>query len=490
MGEPANEELTRSVGVELHISLDGRRGLAGQIYRQVRSAIMDGRLRPGQALPSSRELAMRLTVSRNTVSAAYDRLAAEGFLTARAGVQTYVSDRVRVDPVVGSPEAGADIQLRPVWDTQAQPADMSLTDPEYDFRPKLPDARSFPFATWRALMAGVFRESSVGAGAYGDPAGHADLRAAIARHVGVSRGIVTTADQVLVTNGSQQAVDLVSRVLLEPGDVVVVEEPGWWPPAALFETYGATVVRVPMDAEGMVVEALPAHARLVCVTPSHQFPLGVTMSPRRRLGLLSWARRAGAVVIEDDYDSEFVHTGRPVDPLYSLDRDGRVVYVGSFSRTLLATLRLAYCVAPPSLYPAIRKAKYLVDWHTPLVTQVALARFMGDGLFARHLRRMRRAYRDRHDRIIAAFGREFDDLAELVSSGAGLHVTARLRDGAADDHVVAARARRMGLGLRPLFDFGSAGAPHRGLILGFGAIPAERIDRGLCLLRRALAGAG
>jgi GntR family transcriptional regulator/MocR family aminotransferase len=472
--------------VELHISIDERAGgLTAQIYRQVRAAALDGRLQPGQALPSTREFSARLAVSRNTVIAAYDRLVAEGFLAGRAGVGTYVSDQVRPEgrpPPL--PEAAA-ARPRAIWDDQPEPLDLSHRH-EYDFRAGLPDAGRFPYPTWRSLVADELREGSVGTGVYADPAGHPDLRAAIARHIGVSRGVPATADLVLVTSGIQQAIDLLGRVLLEPGDRVAVEDPGWPPPRNLFQTLGAEVVGVPVDSEGLVVDALPDRTRVVYVSPSHQFPLGVAMSLSRRLALLAWARRVGGVILEDDYDSEFRYAGRPIEPLHSLDRAGRTVYLGSFSKSMLPTLRLGFCVCPPSLFPALRKAKYLTDWHTALPLQGALARFIGGGLLARHVRRMRRLYQGRRERILTGLARDLADRLEPVASAAGLHLAARLVDTTLDDGLVANRAGRSGIGIGALSWFAYTGPPIRGLIFGFGAIPVEKIDEGLRRLRACL----
>jgi len=231
---------------------------------------------------------------------------------------------------------------------------------------------------------------------------------------------------------------------------------------------------------------LPDRARVVYVSPSHQFPLGVAMSLSRRLALLAWARRVGGVILEDDYDSEFRYAGRPIEPLYSLDRAGRTVYLGSFSKSVLPTLRLGFCVCPPSLFPALRKAKYLTDWHTALPLQGALARFIDSGLLARHVRRMRRLYQGRRERILIGLARDLADRLEPVASAAGLHLTARLVDTTLDDGLVARRAGRAGIGIGVLSAFAYTGPPIRGLIFGYGAIPVEKIDEGLRRLRGCL----
>jgi GntR family transcriptional regulator / MocR family aminotransferase len=349
--------------VEVHVSLVGRKDLTGEIYGQLRRAILDGRLPPGGRLPASRELAAQLSVSRTTVVVAYDRLIGEGFISARVGAGTFVSDGL---PGAGhrTGATGGILRPRPIWEDLAPLVFERAA--EFDFRPGIPDARLFPYQSWRRLLAREFSATAVGAGHYADPAGHAGLREAIAGHIGVSRGVQATAEDVVVTNGTQQAVDIVARVLLAPGDRVAVEDPCFGPPWRLLQTLGAKVTGVPVDDQGLVVDAIPPGTRLVCVTPSHQFPLGMSMSLPRRMALLAWAERHQAAILEDDYDSEFRFGGRPIEPLQTLDQAGRVIYVGSFSKTLLATLRLGFVVAPASLRPAVRAAKLLADWHTPL----------------------------------------------------------------------------------------------------------------------------
>ena len=295
---------------------------------------------------------------------------------------------------------------------------------EFDFRPGVIDAGLFPFRTWRRLLARQFQPAVVGRGINEHPAGHRALRTAIAHHVGLARGIQATADDVVVTNGTQQAIDLIARILLRPGDQVAVEDPGYGPPFLLLRAIGAKVRGVPVDDEGLVVDEIPAGTRLVYVTPAHQFPLGMTMSLARRLSLLAWARRHEAVIIEDDYDSEFRFGGRPIEPLHMLDDSGRVIYVGSFSKTTLPTLRLGFIIAPPSLWPALWGAKFLTDWHSPVPLQGAMAEFIVGGHFARHVRRMRLVYEARHGLMNDILHSRFSSELQVVPSAAGLHISA------------------------------------------------------------------
>jgi GntR family transcriptional regulator/MocR family aminotransferase len=327
-------------------------------------------------------------------------------------------------------------------------------------------------------VAKELRPAAVRRAAYAEPAGSAPLRASIARYIGIARSVRAGADDVLVTQGAQQAFDLIGRVLIDPGTIVAVEEPGYPPVRELFQSLGARVVGVPVDDEGLDVSALPHSARLVYVTPSHQFPLGVPMSLSRRAGLLAWAERRNAVVIEDDYDSEFRFEGRPLEPLQSLDRGGRVIYVGSFSKIMLPALRLGFMVAPASLQPALRNARRLSDWHGDLSTQSALGRFIDEGLLARHVRKALRDYAARRARILAGIERDFSRWLRVVPSAAGLHVTFRARAGVDVDRV-RARARADGVAMSSLAQFCAARPAQHGFVVGYGAIPLARIDEGL-----------
>jgi len=292
-------------------------------------------------------------------------------------------------------------------------------------------------------------------------------------------------DDVLITAGAQQAFDLIGRVLIAPGTVVAVEDPGYPPVRRAFAAQGARVVPVRVDGDGLDVAALPRDARLVYVTPSHQFPLGTRMSLARRLALLAWAARHRAAVIEDDYDSEFRFDGRPLEPLHSLDRHGRVLYVGTFSKVLLPTLRTGFVIAPPSLVPALRAARALADSHGPIEPQRALAAFLDDGRFARHLRRLIRAYGERRDRLRDALDRHLRDELIVSPSAAGLHLSAYVADRRVDTLALAHRARELGVMVEPLRKY-QVRRGRAGLALGYGLIAAPRIDDGVRQLARSL----
>jgi GntR family transcriptional regulator/MocR family aminotransferase len=468
----------------IHVSLVGRKDLKGEVYRQLRAAIRTGQLRPGEQLTPSRELARALAVSRSTVVAAYDRLAAEGFVTSRAGAGTIVCEGAGHAKPRSRTKSNGVLRPRSIWQSVDLPTVFARAA-HFDFRTGLPDTSLFPHATWRKLVARALRSAERGETTYQHSAGQASLRSAIAHHIGISRGVEASSDDIAVTAGTQQALDLLARVLLSPGDRIAVEDPGYTPPKLLFRSLGVRVVGVPVDAEGLVVDAIPRGIRAVYVTPSHQYPLGVTMSLPRRRELLGWAERHDTAIIEDDYDSEFRFGDRPLEPLQTLDTRGRVIYVGSFSKTLLPTLRLGFVVVPPSLQAAMHKASYVSYWHLPTVTQTALAYLLDSGDFARHIRRVGRVYKERHATLVTSLSENFADQLELIPSTTGLHVAALARrDSVEQIEAVVSRAADADVAIQKLSTLAVSRAPRAGLLLGYGAIAREQIPEGLRRLRR------
>jgi GntR family transcriptional regulator/MocR family aminotransferase len=470
--------------MELHVTLTGTGDLTAQIYAQVRDAILDGRLAGGDRLPASRDLAERLDVARGTVTAAYDRLLAEELLEARRGAGTFVTPGC-MPPAAGrrTSRGGGVLVPRGPWRVAGAPP--QVPGPvAVDFSVGVPDPDLFPLATWRRLVSGVLRRGRLATVTYGDT-GPSRLEVQVARYAGLSRSVAARPDDVVVTAGAQQALDLVARVLVEPGEVVAVEDPGYTAAARLLETHRARVRGVPVDAEGLVVDALPAGARLVYVTPSHQHPTGAVMSLGRRIALLQWASRHDAVVVEDDYDSEFRFADRPLEPLQSLDREGRVVYVGSFSKSLLPSLRVGYAVSPPSLSGALREARRVTAWAGDAVTHEALADFLVEGHHGAHVRRATKVYRERRERLLDALA-GLDEHLEVVPSAAGLHVCAVLRDPSADDVALAGQARAAGVFVEPLSTRYRDQPVRHGLVLGVGAAPADRVAAGVAALAACL----
>ncbi len=457
---------------------DHRRGLARALYEQIRQAIAEGRVRPGDRLPPSRDLAKQLGISRFTVTTAYGFLTAEGFLEGATGAGTRVAmaAKSRLAPRA-APQAGKPVKA----------AASTMGAPALQVELGVPDAASFPYedlrrATWRAT-----REIRAQGGTqYGDPAGDPVLRAAIATWIHRSRGVRATPEQVVITAGAQQAFDLIISTLARPGDVVVMEDPGYPPFRDLAKVRGARVVPVPADEDGLVVDALPARARLVYVTPSHQFPLGSVLPLSRRQKLLDWARACDAMILEDDYDSEFRFSDRPLEPLVRLDTGGRVIYVGSFSKSLSPSLRMGFAVAPRGLAGPLASMRQLLDAHSPAILQRTLARFIDSGMMDRHLRRARKLYRGRHQRIVDWFDGPGRHLGRLLAIDAGLHLTSELHDDL-DERTVVANARDLGLTISGLGNF-SVDSRRQGLTFGYGNTPIEKIEEAFRILMRAARG--
>ena len=508
----------------------GQRGLQRRLYEALRSAILSGRLPPGSRLPPTRALAEEYGLARQTVVLVYERLLAEGYAVARVGSGTYVSSLQPAPPA--SPAAGpAFCPPRSAWADRALavPRDAwppAASGPAFDFRPGVPDWTSFPRTRWRRLLARRLRgaETEPALGQYGDPAGYRPLREALASYLAQSRGLRCTADQVVITSGSQQALDLLARVCLNPGDVAAVEEPGYPPARAILAAAGARVQPVPVDEQGLVVEALgprgappagdeervrsegrPAaeRPRLVYVTPSHQYPLGVTLSLSRRLELLEWAARLGALIIEDDYDSELRYSGPPLPALQGPDERGCVAYVGSCSSVLFPPLRVGWIVAPPALVEALVAAKWLADRQTSTLDQQVLADFIQAGDLARHLRRSRRLYARRREALASAVARHLAPGCRLAGEAAGLQ-TPLFLPARTDERAVVTAAAARGVGVYPLGPcYGAAagtpasggrsgtrpngeGARRSGLLMGFAAMSEDAIAEGIRRLAAAL----
>ncbi len=453
----------------------------------MRTSILAGQLLPGTPLPSTRRLAGQLGLSRTTVLAAYDQLRAEGYITGRIGSGTQVAVLL---PALPQTSAAPSARMRPRLSQRASRACSIPFRPEREgaprpFRLGVPALAAFPYDAWAKALSRRARGASASQLSYQDPAGFGPLRAAIASHVAVARGVRCSAAQVIVTAGAQGAIDLALRVLCDPGDTVWLEDPGFPGALGALHAAGARLLPVPVDAEGLKVadgiERAP-DARLAIVTPAHQFPTGAVMSLQRRLALLAWAGRRGAFIVEDDYDSEFRYHGRPLPALQAIDDSGRVLYVGTFSKVFAPALRLGYLVAPPSLVEALVTMRRFVDGHPPLFEQAALADLIADGTFGRHCRRMRALYGQRRAALEEALDEELGDLP-FIRSQAGLHLCLRL-PARSDDVVLAGRAAALGIEVQPLSRYASA-RRSRGLLLGFGAVTPSAMRASV----RKLAGA-
>lgn len=473
--------------ISLELPPRGSRQLQRSVHQQLRTAIVEGRLQAGLQMPGTRTLATLLGVSRNCIVAVYDLLLSEGYVTARTGGGTYVADigraKARRQPV------GAALEMRdrlaPYWrDMQSVTRLRPASDFTFDFAVGLPDKSVFPFEMWRRLSARALRTLSRAPAAYLEPEGSEPLRDAIARHVSFVRAVACTKADIVVTSGAQQAFDLLARILVVPGKTVVaVEDPGYPPVRRTFEACGAQLAYVRVDMEGIVVDSIPRSARVICVTPSHQFPMGPAMSARRRTQLLEFAAANGAVILEDDYDGEFAHAAGPLDALQTLDRHRCVFYIGTFSKSLFPALRLGFVVAPEWAVPALIAAKQRMDWHGAALAQDTLALFIAEGHLARHLRKMRTIYAQRRQVLEAALARFLPQEMSVVPSGGGLHLTALL---APDRHArgVALAAAADRVRVIPLNSFSKASVVPNGMAFGLGMIPAQRIDAGIARLAR------
>lgn len=473
--------------MELHLVIEGGKDLSGQVYRQLADAIRSGRLADGQQVPPSRLLASQLGISRKPVAQAYTRLTYDQLLVGRIGKGSFVCAPAAAGaPRQSSAELAGHATLLK-WESMRTPLRHALPEghARYEFIGGAPSPQHFPMDEWRRCMLRGLRQESRALGRYAPTEGIPELRDAIARHAGFARGVTGSAQQVVVTNGAQQALDLLGRVLLEPGSTVAMEDPGYPLARLLFASQGARVVGVPVDAEGIVVDLIPADARLIYVTPAHQFPLGMPMSAARREALLARALAIGAIVIEDDYDSEFRYEGRPTDSLQSMDRHGIVAFVGSFSKLMLPELRVGYLMAPPALLRALLTAKHLSDWHTASTVQHALASFIADGSLLKHIRRMHAVYAGRRAQLVKMFAGPLAPWFDLVPATAGFHLAARAL-APVDIGLLQRLARRADVGLYSLADFYHDGAPQQGLFLGYGAIDTLDIEPALLRVRDIL----
>jgi GntR family transcriptional regulator/MocR family aminotransferase len=474
-----------------------RDSLQAQLCASLRRAIRDGVLKPGTRLPSSRSLAADLRISRTTAVLAFDQLAAEGVVETRSGSGTFVSSRTAGDRLSPASPATIDVPPTPHPPLSRRGAALAATPrtalklggAPRPFRIGTPALDRVPLAAWTRLVTRRLKTITLGQLDYRDPAGEPSLREAIAEHVRRVRGAVCTADQVIVVAGAQHGLELTCRILLDPGDRAWLEEPGYTGARAALLGAGARIVSIPVDGEGIDVAAgvrRAPKARLAYVTPSHQYPLGVPMSLARRQALLAWARRASAWIVEDDYDCGFHYGSRPMPCLQGLDGGGRVIYVGSFSKTLFPALRLGYVVVPADLRDAAASARRASDVHPPILDQEVLADLMASGAFERHLRRMRGEYQRRLAALTAAALRHGKGLLTLRPVTTGLHAVADLHG--VDDQAAFHEAIARGIEVMPLsaYAFDSRRRPVQGLVLGFASVPGDRLDAGMVKLVAAI----
>ena len=492
-----DSRLSEIATMNITIDSSSATSLYTQLYRQIRSMVLSGQLAPATRLPSTRALGAALGLSRNTVLAAFDQLRAEGYLVAQTGSGTFVTselpDDLPVLPLKPRSALGLARTKRTLSDLGTVLATTPVsTQPHPEkpraFRAGLPDVDSFPIKLWSRLMSNRLRKLPTDLLEYPDAAGYWPLREAIAKYLNESRGVSCGPEQVLIVNGSQQALNLAARLLLNEGDVACVEDPGYLGAHGALKGSGTTLVPVPVDAQGLSVDAGRAkapQARLISVTPSRHYPLGVTMSLTRRLELLDWARRADAWVLEDDYDSEYRYKGLPLAAMQGLDTDGRVIYVGTFSKVMFPSLRLGYMVVPADLVSAFASARALLDGGSSSIEQAVMADFIVEGHLARHVRKMRVLYARKQAVLVEAVKQHFNGLIDIHAEEAGMHLVGWLPE-RVDDRRVSRLVAAQGVEAQPLLAYSIEWAGRGGLLLGYTWPNADEIRDGVSRMAVAL----
>ena len=497
------------------IELDRRQGLSRQLYQALRARVLDGRLASGTRLPASRDLALALAISRNSVVRAYDQLYAEGFIEGRVGDGTYVaqlpqtvlpakklSTKISTGFSTGLPtvlstdglDLSVDSSSKVIYSAAlARIKNNHLSRPPSGppraFRVGVPAFDLFPFDVWAKLNAAFWRKPDLQQLCYGDPAGDARLRGMIAAYLRSSRGLPCTAEQIVITSGAQQGISLCAQLLVEPGDGVAIENPGYRAAGHAFAVVGARLHGVAVDSEGIDCNQLAdlKDCRLTYVTPSHQYPTGVVMSLARRLELLAWAERAQGWIVEDDYDGEYRYSGAPLAPLAALDRQGRVLYVGTFGKVAFPALRLGYLVLPPGLVDAFAQRRAVDVRHSEVSTQAVMAEFMAAGHFQRHIRRMRRAALSRRNSLLGGWPQDIAGIGPLPAVAAGLHLTVAVENVARERELIdLARGVDVEINALSSYWLEDSTVPvdrRAGLVLGFAAVSEQAIEAALQRLR-------
>lgn len=466
------------------------------LYRVIRAEILEGRLRPGARLPATRDLAREHALSRGTIVSAFDQLRAEGYIEGSVGSGTFVN-KVLPEQMLHV-ERSAAPRARP--HSTRQPRRISEyarrveafppfpARPLRAFRANTPALDLFPTTLWSQVTARRLRLATTDLLRGCGPMGYQPFQAAVADYLRSSRGVKCEPEQIAIVSGVQEALDIVARVLINPGDRVCMENPGYIGAERVFEAVGAKICAVPVDGEGMEVPAARvSDVRLAYITPAHQFPLGVTMSLCRRLELLRWARHTGAVIFEDDYDSEYRYAGRPMPALQGLDKAGVVLFAGSFSKVLFPSIRMGYMVIPPDLVDPVKACLSITSRHAPLIEQAVLCDFITEGHFGRHIRRMREVYAERLGVLLESARQRMGDLLEISTVEAGLQTAGWLQDGISGEAAVTAAAAR-DVEVISLARYCRGRPCREGLKLGFAAVDPPEIRRGVEALARALEG--
>ncbi len=476
------------------VSLDRRSSapLYRQVYNEIRNAILDGRFLPGQQLPPSRELASYLQVSRTTITQAFEHLMLEGYIKGQQGSGTYISDDIPENLLYSnySGETAANCrELSPQQQAQMQALINCIKRESRDynlflpFKPGLPDLTAFPFHTWAKLLSRSTGQLPPAAFGYSSSAGYKPLRRAIADYLRVARGVRCEPEQVIITSGAQQAIHMVQRVLLQKGAKIGFEDPGYPDARNIFATAEMELLSMPLDEEGLNFESAGDKPEMIYVTPSHQYPLGITMSLNRRLALLDYAKQNNIWILEDDYDSEFRYNGLPISSLQGIDNAGLVIYMGTFSKVMFPGIRLGFLVVPPNLIEGFIAARFLGDRQSSIVDQAALEQFITGGHFGRHIRKMRLLYQQRRDALYENVEAYLADHWEMTLPEAGLHTIAWLKT-EPDDGTYASRLGHEGILTPPLSSYVVHQTQRPGLVLGYAAYSEEQSQQVLKTIAR------
>ena len=487
----------------IHLDRASTTPLYRQLIEEIRQGVLSGRLKPNQKLPSSRSLAQSLTVSRSTVTQSYEQLESEGYLETRRSSGTYVCQKIPDEWLQSKAIACAGFPSEPVT-SKTRTLNLSLSqfgknltsigilelsEPDYEisFRYGNPAVEYFPMQQWRKLLAHHHNCTSL-LNYAPDSAGYFPLREEIACYLQRSRAVCCTPERVIIVNGSQQALDLIARLVLNPGDWVAMEDPGYLGARYCFKGQLANIEPIPVNSEGLDVEALsncPQKFKLVYVTPSHQFPSGVTLSLSQRIALLQCAEKTDTLIIEDDYDSEYRYGTQPIPALQGMDRSESVIYIGTFSKILFPALRIGYLVVPSSWIPIVRKAKWLCDRFCPTLEQYALTDWIKLGHFERHIRRMRQLYDSRRQALVAALQRHFGNRVTIIGENAGIHIMVKIQTALPDEAVID-RAAAAGVGLVSAREYYLKPTSQGEFIFGYAQLEETQIEQGIIRLSQVI----
>jgi len=494
------ENLRKAGPLPIAIDHNAEDNLQIQIFRAIQDMIVSGKLKPGVMLPSFRDMASHLGVSKNTVILSCERLICEGYLVTRPGIGTFVSHHLPEQALCVSRHRLADAEgqdplarrhpllfhghLHGIFPRTQEPLRL-------DFVVGRPDAAAFPTSLWKRLLFQKIEHGGRGMTQYYDPHGLPQLRAAIADHLGPARGIDASPDRIIITSGIQEALSLIARLLVASETRVAIESPCYQGAAYVLKAARAEIAPIAVDGNGLIAEKLPDEpASLIYLTPSHQYPMGATLSLNRRLQILEWAWTAGAYIIEDDYDSDFCYQGSPLQALAGLDRHESVIYLGTFSKSIGAGIRIGYIVAPPALVQPLIALKGLLNNGNPWLEQAVLAEFMASGAFQRHLRQTRRVYMARQSTLVEALSHHFG-MADVLGTEGGMHLLWRMPEGALPASELALRARARGVGIYPLSKGATAfvpreAMPERMMMLGFTSLPKNAIREAVSILAKII----